>query len=105
MTKDRTQFMHDIDSSSVLYSKGNNDECYTPNYAVLPILKYIPKEAVIWCPFDTEESEFVKEISKTNKVIFSHINNGQDFYNYGLRSKKAHVFQPLDELKFRDLYN
>ena len=52
--------MHDIDSSSVLYSKGNNDECYTPNYAVLPILKYIPKEAVIWCPLDTEECEFVK---------------------------------------------
>ena len=46
MEKDRTQFMYDnvfenkIDSSSVLYSKGNNDECYTPNYAVLPILKY-----------------------------------------------------------------
>ena len=88
MEKDKTQFMHDnvfknkIDSRSVLYSKGNNDECHTPNYAVLPILKYIPKGAVVWCPFDTEESEFVKEISKTNKVIFSHINNGQDFYNY-----------------------
>ena len=76
-----------IDSSSVLYSKGNNDECYTPNYAVLPILKYIPKGAIIWCPFDTEESEFVKEISKTNKVIFSHINNGQDFYNYEPKEK------------------
>ena len=93
MGKDRTQFMYDnvfenkIDSSSVLYSKGNNDECYTPNYAVLPILKYIPKEAIIWCPFDTEESEFVKEISKTNKVIFSHINNGQDFYNYEPKEK------------------
>ena len=42
MEKDRTQFMYDnvfknkIDSSSVLYSKGKNDECYTPNYAVLP---------------------------------------------------------------------
>ena len=93
MEKDRTQFMYDnvfknkIDSSSVLYSKGNNDECYTPNNAVLPILKYIPKEAVIWCPFDTEESEFVKEISKTNKVIFSHINSGQDFYNYEPKEK------------------
>ena len=76
-----------INSSLVLYSNGNNDECYTPNNAVLPILKYIPKEAVIWCPFDTEESEFVKEISKTNKVIFSHINNGQDFYNYEPKEK------------------
>lgn len=93
MEKDRTQFMYNnifinkIDSGLVLYSKGNNDECYTPNYAVLPILKYIPKEAVIWCPFDTEESEFVKEISKTNKVLFSHINNNQDFYNYEPKEK------------------
>ena len=71
-----------MNSKDILYSKGNNDECFTPNYAVIPILEYIPKEAVIWCPFDTEESEFVKEISKTNKVIFSHIINGQDFYNY-----------------------
>lgn len=71
-----------INSNEILYSKGANDECYTPNYAVLPILKYLPKNAVIWCPFDTEKSEFVKEISKTHKVIFSHIDKGEDFYNY-----------------------
>lgn len=76
-----------MESKDILYSKGNNDECYTPNYAVLPILKYIPKDAIIWCPFDTEESEFVKEISKTNKVIFSHIENGQDFYSYEPKEK------------------
>lgn len=31
-----------IDSAKVLYSKGNNDECYTPRYVVeanLPILE------------------------------------------------------------------
>ena len=54
-------------SKEVLYSSGNNDECYTPAYGVEPILKYIPEGAVIWCPFDKEESEFVKLISKTNK--------------------------------------
>lgn len=69
-------------SKDILYSKGANDECYTPKYAVLPILKYIPIDAVVWCPFDTKDSEFVKEISKTNKVLFSHIDNNQDFYNY-----------------------
>ncbi len=69
-------------SNDILYSKGNNDECYTPKYAVLPIIKYIKKEWVVWCPFDKNDSEFVKEISKTNKVIFSHIENGQDFYKY-----------------------
>lgn len=71
-----------INSKKVLYSKGRNDECYTPKYAVLPILEYIPENKVIWCPFDTKESEFVKEISKTNEVICSHIDFGQDFYEF-----------------------
>lgn len=64
-----------IESKKVLYSKGNSDEQYTPAYAVEPILEFIPEGAIVWCPFDTEESEFVKQISKTNKVIFSHIKN------------------------------
>ena len=45
--------MSDIDSGKLMYSGGNNDECYTPDYGVTPILKYIPKDAKVWCPFDT----------------------------------------------------
>ena len=71
-----------LDSGKLMYSEGNNDECYTPYYAVIPILKYIPKDAIVWCPFDTKESEFVKQISNTNQVEYSHINNGQDFFKY-----------------------
>ena len=71
-----------IQSKDVLYSKGKNDECYTPDYAVEPILKYIPKDAIVWCPFDKKSSEFVKQISKSNKVISSHIDQGEDFFNY-----------------------
>ncbi len=71
-----------MNSKEVLYSSGNNDECYTPAYGVQPILKYIPTNAVIWCPFDLEESEFVKQISKTNKVVFSHIDKEQNFFEY-----------------------
>lgn len=71
-----------MESKDILYSKGTNDECYTLPYAVKPILKYIPKDAVVWCPFDTKDSEFVKQISKTNKVIHSHISEGKDFYTY-----------------------
>ena len=74
---------NEINSKAVLYSAGKNDECLTPDYGVKPILKYIPKNAIVWCPFDTEESEFVKQITANgNKVIHSHINNGQDFYTY-----------------------
>ena len=72
----------DIDSQKILYSPGKNDEMYTPGYAVKPILPYIKKGWVVWCPFDTKESEFVKQISKTNKVIASHIAEGKDFYDY-----------------------
>lgn len=71
-----------FNSKKVLYSSGNNNECYTPDYAVEPILKYISKDAIVWCPFDTKQSEFVKQISKTNKVIYSHIKNGKDFFTY-----------------------
>lgn len=72
-----------INSGKILYSKGSNDENYTPRYAVLPLLKFIPKDKVVWCPFDTRESEFVKVLQDNNiKVICSHIDTGQDYYNY-----------------------
>ena len=72
-----------INSQKVLFSPGKNDECYTPSYGVFPILKYIPKTAVVWCPFDQECSKFVKLIRQNgNKVIASHIKDGKDFYTY-----------------------
>jgi hypothetical protein len=71
-----------FESGKLMYSPGNNDECYTPDYAVAPVLKYIPKDAIVWCPFDTEESEFVKQISQQNSVVHSHIGLGQDFFDY-----------------------
>lgn len=70
-------------SKDILFSAGNNDECYTPAYGVVPLIKYIPKDKIIWCPFDTDESEFVKQFSaKGFQVINSHIKYGQDFYTY-----------------------
>lgn len=72
-----------LKSEKILYSTGKNDECCTPRYAVEPILKYVPKNKIIWCPFDTEESEFVKVLTESGfKVVFSHICYGQDFYKY-----------------------
>lgn len=75
--------MFNINSSKVLYSKGKNDECETLDHGVRPIIKYIHKDWTVWCPFDTQDSEFVKQISQNgNRVIASHISNGQDFFNY-----------------------
>lgn len=73
----------DIDSQTVLYSSGKNDECYTPRYAVLPIVKYLPKDKVIWCPFDKEDSEFAITLKEQGyNVVISHIDDGKDFYTY-----------------------
>ena len=74
--------MKDLDSGKLMYSGGSNDECYTPDYGVKPILKYIPEDAIVWCPFDTEESEFVKQIKQQNEVTYSHIGTGRDFFKY-----------------------
>lgn len=72
-----------INSKEVLYSEGKNDECLTPKYGVEPILKYIPKNWVVWCPFDKEDSWFARLIKENgNKVIYSHIDYGQNFYEY-----------------------
>lgn len=75
--------MNKIDSQKVLYSAGKNDECFTPRYAVLPILKYLPREWTIWCPFDTSESEYARVLQENGyKVICSHIDMGHDFFAY-----------------------
>ena len=78
-----TKVVKKINSQTILYSKGKNDECFTPDYGVVPILKYLPKDKIIWCPFDKEDSEFVKQLQAYNyNVTYSHIDYGQDFYNY-----------------------
>ena len=71
-----------IDSKKVMYSNGGGDEAYTPAYGVVPILKYIPEGAIIWCPFDKKESEFVQQIGEQNEVFYSHIDDGCDFLTY-----------------------
>ena len=63
--------------------KNKNDERYTPPILVKPILDYIRPNSTIWCPFDTKDSEFVILLKEAgHKVIFSHIDLGQDFFEY-----------------------
>lgn len=59
-----------------------NDEFYTPLYAILPIVKHLKPFSKIWCPFDTEDSNFVKYFrSVGHKVIATHIFTGTDFFD------------------------
>lgn len=84
-----------IESGKVLYSKGNNDECYTPRYAVLPIVKYLDKGKIIWLPFDTVESQFYKVLTEEGfKVVNSHIATGQDYYTYEPKEWDVMVSNP-----------
>ena len=89
-----------------------NDEFYTPEYAIAPLYKYLaPPPAVIWCPFDTEDSRFVKLFRQRGyTVIATHICNGQDFFeleppqcDYIISnppySLKGEVFERLFQLK------
>lgn len=61
-----------------------SDEVYTPAYAVRPLLKYLKDfKGTIWCPFDQEDSEYVKIFRQEGfNVIATHIDNGQNFFYY-----------------------
>lgn len=60
-----------------------NDEFYTPKYAVFPILEYLNPASVVWCPFDTIESNFVLILeAHGHRVIMGHIDEGRDFFEY-----------------------
>ena len=89
-----------------------NNEFYTPSYAITPLIKYLSPNSKIWCPFDTEESNFVKLLKKENHTVeYSHIGTGKDFFktevpigtNYIISnppySIKAEVFERLFSLK------
>ena len=77
-----------------------NDEFYTPFYAIKPLLKYLKKYKTIWCHFDTKESLFVKELTKAgHNVIYTHILNGQDFFEYEPENYDCIVSNPPYSLK------
>lgn len=77
MTKTEYNFLHK--------SAGKNDECWTNRYGVEPLLEFLEsfKEKIIWCPFDIEQSEYVKVFQEHGfNVVYSHIWNGQNFFEY-----------------------
>lgn len=67
--------------SQLQYKFNKNDEYYTPAYAVYPIVKYLKPHSIIWCPFDKKDSKFVEVLEAEGfKVIYGHIETGQDFF-------------------------
>lgn len=47
------------------------------------IIKYLPKEKIIWMPFDEAWSAFYQRLKeKEYNVVRSSLNDGQDFFKY-----------------------
>lgn len=63
-----------------IVANSKNDEFYTPLYAIEPITKYIAPHSTIWCPFDTDDSLFVKRLRELgHTVINTHIGMGEEY--------------------------
>lgn len=46
-------------------------------------MKYIPKDKIIWCPFDEEWSAFYRRLKEEGyNVVRSSLKDGQDFFTY-----------------------
>ena len=67
-----------------------SDEVYTADFAVKPLLQYLAlfrqsmgREIIIWCPFDLEDSEYVRIFQENGfQVIHSHIDENKNFFFY-----------------------
>jgi hypothetical protein len=71
-----------------IVANSGNDEFYTPKYAITPILEFLKPNSCVWCPFDTSQSLFVKELEKAgHKVIYTHLDMDIDFFENTLTSK------------------
>lgn len=71
--------------NQIYHTNDGGDEQYTPAETVEILLPYIQhlKDKIIWCPFDQEDSQFVKILTNNGfDVVYSHINYGQDFFKY-----------------------
>jgi len=82
--------------------RNENDEFYTPNYAITPLLKYLKPNSFIWCPFDSVDSNFVKILSaEGHRVLNTHIESGEDFFNYKTPNNVDYIISnPPYSIKF-----
>jgi hypothetical protein len=86
------------------FKQNKLDEYYTKEYAIKPLLKYIPNDKTVWCPFDKLESNFVKLLKEHGcNVIYSHIDTGQDFFEYEPQNYDYIVSNPPYSLRERIL--
>lgn len=70
-------------NTGYLTSSREKNELYSPFYIVDHIMKYLPKDKVIWCPFDENWSAFYRRLKEGGfKVVRSSLLEGQDFFEF-----------------------
>jgi hypothetical protein len=67
------------------------------------LLQYIKPNSTIWCPFDKKESEYVSILSNHHTVIYSHIDDGKDFFSYEPNDYDYIISNPPFSLKLKIL--
>lgn len=91
-------------NTGYLKSDRKNDSLYTPYHIIDHITKYLPTDKIIWCPFDEKWSAFTVRLKERGyNVVSSHINDGQDFFNYEPAHWDIIVSNPPFSLKDRIL--
>lgn len=77
-----------------------SDNVFTPYYAVEPLLKYLPKDKIIWCPFDEDWSAYYNLLKENGfQVVRSSLVEGQDFFTYEPEKWDIIVSNPPFSLK------
>jgi len=91
-------------NTGYLKSDRENNELYTPWYAVDPIIKYLPKDKIIWCPFDEEWSVFPRKLKEEGfNIVRSSLKEGQDFFTYEPEDWDLIISNPPFSMKDRVL--
>ena len=90
------------------YKFNKNDEYYTPEYAVYPIISRLKPMSTVWCPFDKDNSSYVKVLKEQGfNVVNGHIETGQDFFTVPVPECDYIISNPPYSLKgavFKRLY-
>ena len=83
-----------------LISDKEDNELYSPYYIVDHIIKYLPKDKVIWTPFDCEWSSFYRRLKEEGYVVVrSSLQEGQNFFGYEPNKWDIIVSNPPFSLK------
>ena len=81
-------------NASVIYTYKQNDEIFTPSNAIIPLIHYLPKGAVIWecAEKQSEDGNITKELRNAGfKVITTSIHNGIDFLTCDIPEEVTHI--------------